>query len=277
MLSTLSQLIETLELENKAAHIPTPHKQEISFRQLSYSLPTNGYMKPILRNITARARPGKLTVVMGGSGSGKTTLLKVLGGRVNGGLLSGDIMVNGCIVTGRELSKASGFVYQDDVVMGTMTVKEVLEMSAQLRIPEGGGDRVEDILALMHLDKVAHVRMDRVSASERKRTCVAMELVTNPSILFLDSPVEGMGAVHAYRTMRYLKELAASGRTVVVTVCQPTSDIFHLIDDLILLSEGQLLYCGLALESMQYFEQLGFECPRHFNPTDFYITSVFHG
>ena len=135
---------------------------------------------------------------MGASGAGKTTLLNVLAGEAKSGELSGKISVNGQEIYGKEMTKISGFVFQDDVILATQTVREAIRMSALLRLPktvsvEEKNERVEKVISILNLQKCADTivgdeQTKGVSGGERKRTAMAMELVTNPAILFLDEP-----------------------------------------------------------------------------------------
>ena len=103
---------------------------------------------------------------------------------------------------------------------------------------------------------------------------MAMEMVVNPSILFLDEPTSGLDTFTAYSVITTLKDLAAQGRTVVATIHQPSSDIFNLFDDLLLLSEGKVVYYGSAKDSIEYFSQLGYKCPQYMNPSDYIFASI---
>lgn len=100
--------------------------------------------------------------------------------------------------------------------------------------------------------------------------------VRNPRILFLDEPTSGLDTYNAFSVMKFLKKLARSGRTVVATLHQPSSEIFHLADDLILMSEGHIMYCGEANKSLGYFEQQGYICPKYSNPADFFFMAFYN-
>jgi ATP-binding cassette subfamily G (WHITE) protein 1 len=103
---------------------------------------------------------------------------------------------------------------------------------------------------------------------------MAMEMVVNPSILFLDEPTSGLDTFTAYSVISTLKDLAGQGRTVVATIHQPSSDIFGLFDDLLLLSEGKVVYYGTAKDSIEYFGKLGYKCPQYMNPSDYIFVSL---
>jgi ABC-type multidrug transport system ATPase subunit len=179
----------------------------------------------------------------------------------------------------------SGYVYQDDIIFHTMTVREAVLLSAQLRTPTSiplnvKRERVDELLSFLGLSKAANTmigneRIKGVSGGERKRTSIAMELVTNPAVLFLDEPTSGLDTFTAFSVVQFLKKLAQAGRTVVATLHQPSSEIFHLIDDLILMANGRVMYAGPADRSVEYFASQGYPCPQYSNPADFFFMSIF--
>lgn len=153
--------------------------------------------KVILRGVSGVFKAGRLTAVMGASGAGKTSLLNVLAAEVSGSGVGGKIMINGEAVTSaKQMKELSGFVFQDDVILDTMTVREAVTMSATLRLPKTfskqvKNQRVNDLLSTLRLTKAAdtiigNTQVKGISGGERKRTALAMEMVTNPDILFLD-------------------------------------------------------------------------------------------
>ena len=249
--------------------------------------------KEILKGITASFRPGRVTAVMGSSGAGKTTLLSLLAGDSGsmgaGGsgnsFIGGEIILNGRKTDLKLVSKLSGFVYQDDVILPTMTVREAITMSAHLRLPEKTEDsvvqsRVNEMINILGLQKCASTRIGSasskgISGGERKRVALAMELIPNPSILFLDEPTSGLDTVNAYNVVSLLSELAhETSRTIIVTIHQPPSEIFHMLDDLLLLADGRVVYHGPAAEAVAYFAALGYPCPMYTNPADFFFLEL---
>lgn len=249
--------------------------------------------KEILKGITASFRPGRVTAVMGSSGAGKTTLLSLLAGDSGnmgaGGngksFIGGNITLNGRKTDLNIVSKVSGFVYQDDVILPTMTVREAIMMSARLRLPEKTkesviNDRVDEMISILGLEKCASTRIGSatskgISGGERKRVALAMELIPNPSILFLDEPTSGLDTVNAYNVVSLLSDLAhETSRTIIVTIHQPPSEIFHMLDDLLLLADGRVVYHGPASEAVGYFAALGHPCPMYTNPADFFFLEL---
>lgn len=235
--------------------------------------------KVILKEISGIFEPGCFTAIMGASGAGKTTLLNAVAGEAAGGKLSGNILLNGDTVPTDIMRKLRAFVFQDDVMMGTMTVREVIRMSARLRLPQSMSNeekenRVEQVIELLHLDRCKDTvigypgQKGGISGGERKRTGIAIELITNPTVLFLDEPTSGLDTYTATSVCETLKHLAMSGRTVVATIHQPSSEIFHMFDRLLLLARGEIMYQGDAQEAMTYFSAEGFPCPQYTNPAD---------
>eukprot|EP00802_Teleaulax_amphioxeia_P015194 Tamp_15280.p1 GENE.Tamp_15280~~Tamp_15280.p1 ORF type:complete len:368 (+),score=67.59 Tamp_15280:62-1105(+) len=134
-------------------------------------------------------------------------------------------------------------------------------------------ERVSQVLKILHLESCAETVMgyneaSNISGGERKRVGIAIELVTNPSIIFLDEPTSGLDTFTAYTVCSILKDLAAAGRTVVATMHQPSSDVYHMFDNLLLLANGRIMYQDTAAGVIDYFGQRGFPCPHYTNPAD---------
>ena len=271
----------------------------LSCSNLTYSVNVGGgnrrkkEQKQILKGISASFRPGRVTAVMGSSGAGKTTLLSLLAGDAGnmgaGGdglsFIGGQITLNGHKTNLNHVSKVSGFVYQDDVILPTMTVKEAIMMSARLRLPKNTSEpevqeRCDEMMRILSLQKCENTRIGSamskgISGGERKRVALAMELIPNPSILFLDEPTSGLDTVNAYNVVSLLSDLAhKTSRTVIVTIHQPPSEIFHMLDDLVILADGRIVYHGQADQAVLYFTALGHPCPVYTNPADFFFLEL---
>jgi ABC-type multidrug transport system ATPase subunit/ABC-type multidrug transport system permease subunit len=255
---------------------------QIRLHQLGYHIDGKRDENPILSDISAVFRPGRLTVILGPSGSGKTTLLSLIAGleidQAKHTSFTGTITYNGEQIPTEKIKKIVGFVFQDDILMDTMTVKEAIAMSIKLRVnivsKEQKNKLLNRILNLSRLEDAQDVFIGSpekkgISGGERKRTAIALELVSNPSVLILDEPTSGLDSYTAFRIMVLLRRLAHKyGRTVIATLHQPSSEIFHLIDDLHVLHDGQLVYGGAAEDLVPYFTQLGYHFPPLSNPLD---------
>jgi ATP-binding cassette subfamily G (WHITE) protein 2 len=221
----------------------------------------------------------KFMAIMGPSGSGKTTLMNVLACRLGGAKTQGTATINGVTYSGSELKQVSGYVMQDDLLNGHLTVEETLYYTAELRLPssfsrEEKQERIEEVMERLGLTRCRNTIVGDplkrgVSGGERKRLCVAIELLTRPKLLFLDEPTSGLDSVTALSLCTTLKQLATSGQcTVITTIHQPQNKIFQQFDDLILLKSGRIVYYGPAAEVMDFFAEAGFPCPPMTNPAD---------
>jgi len=158
-------------------------------------------------------------------------------------------------------------------------------MSALLRLPEGTSPeerarRVEEVIKVLHLTRAAKTKVGDslnkgISGGERKRTSIAMEVVPNPAMLFLDEPTSGLDTFTAFAVIKAMQNMAhRQGRTIVSTIHQPSSDIFYLFDDLMVLAEGKVVYYGTVEGSIGYFGRMGFGCPEYSNPADYFFMSI---
>ena len=170
---------------------------------------------------------------------------------------------------------------QDDILLPDLTVAETLEYAAALRLPpsftlEERQKIVADVILELGLKDCMSTRIGNhvrkgCSGGEKRRTSLGVRLLSNPSVLYLDEVTTGLDARSALQLVRTLKELAAKGRTIIVTIHQPRSEIWALFDRLILLSDGNLIYSGLASHSIAYFDRLGYKLPDYVNPAEFLI------
>eukprot|EP00250_Pteridium_aquilinum_P017388 c23608_g2_i3 orf=356-2602(+) len=240
--------------------------------------------KKILKGITGYVLPGEVLALMGPSGSGKTTLLNLLSGRFNISssrhLLHGTISYNDMPYS-KALKRRMGFVMQDDVLYPHLTVKETLTYAAILRLPKNLSkkermERAMEVIYELGLERcqdtiIGGPFVRGVSGGERKRVCMGQEILIDPSLLFLDEPTSGLDSTTALRIIHMLRRISQVGRTVVTTIHQPSSRLFHMFDKLILLSEGHLIYFGEAAAAMNYFSSLGFSPQLAMNPADFLL------
>ncbi|KAK7244349.1 hypothetical protein RIF29_39169 [Crotalaria pallida] len=235
--------------------------------------------KVILKGVTGIVEPGEMLAMLGPSGSGKTTLLTALGGRL-GGRLFGTITYNGQPFS-NAIKRNTGFVTQDDVLYAHLTVAETLVFTALLRLPNSvtKEEKVEHAEAVIHqlgLTKckdsiVGGPSIRGVSGGERKRVSIGQEMLINPSLLFLDEPTSGLDSTTAQRIVSTLWDLASGGRTIVMTIHQPSSRLFYMFHKVLLLSEGYPLYFGKGSDAIQYFSNIGFAPTIAMNPSDFLL------
>ncbi|XP_059384534.1 broad substrate specificity ATP-binding cassette transporter ABCG2-like isoform X2 [Carassius carassius] len=262
----------------------------VSFHNINYSVKMkSGFMckrkvtqKNILIELNGIMRPG-LNAILGATGSGKSSFLDVLAARKDPAGLSGEVLIDGAPQP-PNFKCLSGYVVQDDVVMGTLTVRENLRFSAALRLPKSirqreKDEKVERLIQELGLSKVADSRVGTqlirgVSGGERKRTNIGMELIIDPPVLFLDEPTTGLDASTANSVLMLLKKMANSGRTIILSIHQPRYSIYRLFDSLTLLVGGRLVYHGPAQDALDYFSHIGYICEPHNNPADFFLDVI---
>eukprot|EP00668_Euglena_longa_P009416 GGOE01011361.1.p1 GENE.GGOE01011361.1~~GGOE01011361.1.p1 ORF type:complete len:1164 (-),score=480.99 GGOE01011361.1:341-3751(-) len=201
----------------------------------------------LLNEVSGFAKPGTMTALMGSSGAGKTTLLDVLAGRKNTGLVVGDILLNGQKADPVTFSRFAGYVEQMDIHSPSATVAEALRFSAFLRLPRETSDAdkeafVWQVVSMLNLQHVAHctigTKQDGLSVEQVKRVTIGVEMAANPAVLFLDEPTSGLDSMAADVVMDALKAVAASGRTLICTIHQPSSYLFGMFGHLLLLMRG---------------------------------------
>ncbi|KAK4489207.1 hypothetical protein RD792_005002 [Penstemon davidsonii] len=209
----------------------------------------------LLCGVTGAFRPGVLTALMGVSGAGKTTLMDVLAGRKTGGVIEGDIRISGFPNNQETFARISGYCEQTDIHSPQVTVRESLIYSSFLRLPKEVSKEqkiafVDEMMDLVELDNLKNAivgtpGVSGLSTEQRRRLTIAVELVANPSIIFMDEPTSGLDARAAAIVMRTVRNTVDTGRTVVCTIHQPSIDIFEAFDELLLLkSGGQVIYAG---------------------------------
>ncbi|CAE6075969.1 unnamed protein product [Arabidopsis arenosa] len=249
-------------------------------------LPFTGYRQHVKQSFTLDQKvhryhiQGELLALMGPSGSGKTTLLNALGGRFNQQNIGGLVSYNDKPYS-KHLKTRIGFVTQDDVLFPHLTVKETLTYTALLRLPktltkQEKEQRAVSVIQELGLERCQDTMIGGsfvrgVSGGERKRVCIGNEIMTNPSLLLLDEPTSSLDSTTALKIVQMLQSIAKAGKTIVTTIHQPSSRLFHRFDKLVVLSRGSLLYFGKASEAMSYFSSIGCSPLLAMNPAEFLL------
>lgn len=270
----------TLSWNNVNVHVKPP--QRLCCRGPDPKVP----WKHVLRDVHGIVKPGTLLAILGASGSGKTTLLNTLTSRSNSPRLSmnGDIRVNGVNV-GRGIRNISAYVQQDDLFIATMTVREHLTFRALLRMDKSLSKsrrlrRVEEVIQELGLTKCAEniignpERQKGISGGEMRRLSFASEVLTNPPLLFCDEATSGLDSFMAENIVQTLKTMAGKGKTILCTIHQPSSEVYALFDQVLIMAEGRTAFLGAADEALEFFKSAGYPCPVNYNPADFFIQTL---
>ncbi|CAK8543696.1 unnamed protein product [Lathyrus sativus] len=270
----------TSSLSTKRGMVLLIEPHSITFDEVTYSVDMPQEMRNrgvvedklvLLNGVSGAFRPGVLTALMGVTGAGKTTLMDVLAGRKTGGYISGDIRISGYPKKQETFARISGYCEQNDIHSPHVTVHESLLYSAWLRLsPEINAETrkkfIEEVMELVELKPLQNALVglpgvSGLSTEQGKRLTIAVELVANPSIIFMDEPTSGLDARAAAIVMRTVRNTVDTGRTVVCTIHQPSIDIFESFDELLLLKQGgKEIYVGpLGHHSsnlISYFEEI---------------------
>ncbi len=220
-----------------------------------------------LQNFSISEEEGKLIGILGASGSGKTTLLNVLAGIYKPS--QGTVRINGIDIHTpgfkRKLKGMVGYISQDDMLIEELTIYQNLYYNAKLcfaDLPDRTiREKVKDILKTLGLwdrkdMQVGNVLNKKISGGQRKRLNIALELIREPSILFIDEPTSGLSSRDSENVMDLLKELTYRGKLVFVVIHQPSSDIYKLFDRVIILDDGgYTIYYGNPTEAVTYFKE----------------------
>ena len=219
-----------------------------------------------LRNITFSEGHGKLIGIMGASGAGKTTLLNVLCGTEKP--FKGEVLINGFnLHTEKDkLEGVIGLIPQDDLLIEELTVYNNLYYNARLCFSDKSDDEINRLVikTLSNLGllerkdlKVGSPLNKTISGGQRKRLNIALELIREPSILFVDEPTSGLSSRDSENVMDLLRELALKGKLIFVVIHQPSSEIYKMFDKMIVLdSGGYLIYYGNPVEAVMYFKRI---------------------
>ncbi|KAJ2856453.1 hypothetical protein J3B02_001596 [Coemansia erecta] len=272
---------------NTSAAAPDSGEVILKWDNLVYEVKTKvnkqSTVRRILHNISGEVRAGEAIALIGSSGAGKTTLLNALSGRIVGGELSGNILFRGAKRNPGSFKRLSAYVQQDDLMHPLLSVQETLTYASKLRLPnshytpEQKAERVNTVIRQLRLESAKNTRIGDatvrgISGGERKRVSIGTELLTDPKLLFLDEPTSGLDSNSSEMVVELVKKISVEQNTAtIMTIHQPSARIFNIFDKVILLSQGRLVYFGPTSESISYFASIGYQCPVHENPADYFV------
>ncbi|CDK28026.1 unnamed protein product [Kuraishia capsulata CBS 1993] len=275
------------EAKETANHLGS--QEVFMWQNLNYTIPDRGSTRQLLRDIQGFCKPGTLTALMGESGAGKTTLLNVLSRRVDMGVITGDMLVDGKPID-QSFERRTGYVQQQDLHISQLTVRESLQFAARLRRPVSVPEHekmeyVEKILQILEMEPYADAIVgspgNGLNVEQRKKLSVGVELVAKPSLLlFLDEPTSGLDSQSAWAIIQVVRGLANAGQAILCTIHQPSATLMEEFDRLLLLRKGgETVYFGDIGENsrimLDYFESRGARlCEPHENPAEYILDVI---
>ncbi|KAK9386943.1 ABC-2 type transporter-domain-containing protein [Lipomyces mesembrius] len=261
-----------------------------SWQHVNYTITLeDGEERQLLCDIQGYTKPGTLTALMGESGAGKTTLLNTLAQRINVGVITGDMFVDGKPLNAG-FKRRTGYVQQQDLHVAESTVREALRFAALLRQPksvptEEKYEYVETVIEMLGMESYAEaivgISGQGLNVEQRKKLSIGVELASKPSLLlFLDEPTSGLDSQSAWAVVQLLRRLANAGQSILCTIHQPSATLFEQFDKLLLLKKGgQTVYFGdIGRNSgklIEYFESQGApKCGEMENPAEYILNCI---
>ncbi|KAK9478905.1 ABC-2 type transporter-domain-containing protein [Lipomyces japonicus] len=261
-----------------------------SWQHVNYTVTLdNGEDRQLLCDVQGYTKPGTLTALMGESGAGKTTLLNTLAQRIDVGVITGDMFVDGKSLTSG-FKRRTGYVQQQDLHVAESTVREALRFAALLRQPKSVSVRekyeyVETVIEMLEMESFAEaivgVPGQGLNVEQRKKLSIGVELASKPSLLlFLDEPTSGLDSQSAWAVVQLLRRLANAGQAILCTIHQPSATLFEQFDKLLLLKKGgKTVYFGeIGRHSstlIDYFETQGAaKCGEDENPAEYILNCI---
>ncbi|KMQ95470.1 atp-binding cassette sub-family g member 1-like protein [Lasius niger] len=234
--------------------------------------------KEILHGISGEFKAGELVGIMGPSGAGKSTLLNVLAGFTVKGV-SGEVLVNGKvrIPYSERWKRMSCYIQQDSILRTRITVGEAMTVAAHLKLgctisSAYKHTQVLELLEMLGLTHCYDTLCGKLSGGQKKRLDIALELLSNPSVLFLDEPTTGLDAASCSQCVALMKRLARlERRTVICTIHQPSALLLEMFDSLYVVAGGYCIYRGPVSSLLPHLASIGANCPSYHNPADFVL------
>ncbi|EDW85318.2 LOW QUALITY PROTEIN: uncharacterized protein Dwil_GK18351 [Drosophila willistoni] len=251
---------------------------DVRYEVRKFSFPERKFVtKEILHGLNGQFRAGELTAIMGPSGAGKSTLLNVMSGFCATGV-SGSIRVNGKPMSPKseKFRQMVCYIHQDDLLRPQLMVGEVMLLAAHLKLgfkvsKTHKMNLIKHILTLLGLDHRYNVFTAKLSGGQKKRLAIALELISNPPVLYLDEPTTGLDSSSCSSCVALLKKLALQGHTIVCTIHQPSALIFEMFDKLYTVVDGHCMYQGPVRELVPFLAEQQLVCPSYHNPADYLL------
>ncbi|KAG5671645.1 hypothetical protein PVAND_001836 [Polypedilum vanderplanki] len=251
----------------------------IKFDELSYSVEEIFFKdrkKEILKRISGNFYGSELTAILGPSGSGKSTLMNLLFG-FEQKYVCGTISMNGCSIN--KFRRNIVYITQENNLQPLLTVGESMNFAIKFKIGNQMNSfkkwiKIAEILKSFGLFEVESEYVKNLSGGQQKRLSIALEIVDDPKVIFLDEPTTGLDSVSSTICINLMRQLAQEGKTVVCTIHQPTTNQLKSFSHLYILANGECAYQGNGKNLVPFLSELNLICPSTFNPADFLLETV---
>ncbi|CRK94468.1 CLUMA_CG007974, isoform A [Clunio marinus] len=250
----------------------------VQFEELSYKVKCgtiNKIDKTILNGINGEFRGNELSVIMGPSGCGKTSLLNVLTGFVNEGI-EGTLRINGSKSMFKSIRNQSAYIMQDQTLYSLLTVHESMMFAIKFKTGKAMNtkdqiNKCNETLKRLGLFNQSQLYVKNLSGGQQKRLSIAIEIVDDPKILFLDEPTTGLDSSSSTQCLSLLKQLSQEGKTIICTIHAPSALMFEKFDHIYVLAEGSCIYQGSSRNVVPFLTSLDLICPESYNPADYVL------
>ncbi|XP_018057948.1 PREDICTED: ATP-binding cassette sub-family G member 1 [Atta colombica] len=271
-------------LQQEKYSFPKRPELDLTFRDIRYRIKEWSVRnfsiseKEILHGISGEFKSGELVAIMGPSGAGKSTLLNALAGFTVSGV-SGEILINGKVRVpySERWKRTSCYIQQDSIIRTYITVGEAMTLAAHLKLgytisSAYKHSQVLELLEMLGLSHCYDTLCGKLSGGQKKRLDIALELLTNPSVLFLDEPTTGLDSSSCSQCVALMKRLAElERRTVICTIHQPSALLLEMFDSLYVVANGHCIYRGSVSSLLPHLTSIGAHCPPYHNPADFVL------
>ena len=216
----------------------------------------------LLDGISLSIEPNEFVGLLGPSGAGKSSLIEAMNGvrpAKNGNVLVNHLDINRHFDS---LKQSIGYVPQEDVIHRELSVYRTLYYVARLRLSRDVSKReidqiVNEVMDVCGLAERRNVSVNKLSGGQRKRVSIAVELITKPSVIFLDEPTSGLDPSTEDRIMRLFKQIADSGRTIVMTT--HAMENVKMFDKIAVLMRGRLVFFGKPEDGLKHLNAANFK------------------
>lgn len=234
----------------------------------------------LLEGLSFEVRGGEILAIIATSEQEGSTLLDILANRQPkwGSRLRGDILFNGLFMPPARLEHCVAYVARQWQLWPDMSVRQWMLFTSLLQEPGGPGRdtkaRINALLEDLGLGQLKHTRIRDLTESEARRLNVGSQLLLDTDVVLLDQPISGMDILDSFFLIDYLRQWAARGRIVIMTIHPPTYEIFTMMTRVAIISTGRMIYHGKRRDLLPYFSYIDFPCPAYKNPSDYYLDLV---